>query len=177
MSDDRAVVRQAKAGDLAAWQRLVSHHGPRVYALCRRLDVDPDDAYQACWEKIYTALDGFDSTQSTPFGAWVHTLTRRLLIDRHRRRQRRSVLNMRTTPPPSVPPAAEDVVLSRERSALLESSLQKLPALQRRVIILHHIEGLSLEDIAAHEQTAIGTIKSRLHRGRARLARTLGASS
>ena len=64
-----------------------------------------------------------------------------------------------------------------EQRQRLESAIAQLPEDQRRCVVLHHIEGLSLSDIASLEQVAIGTIKSRLHRGRAHLAVTLRSSS
>lgn len=177
VSTDRDDVRAAQSGDVEAWGRLVSRHGPRVYALCRRLDADPDDAYQAVWERIYTSLGRFDSGRAAPFGAWVHTLSRRLLIDRHRRSARHGEVIASIVPRSSVAPVAEAAILRRQRGVLLEDSLRQLPAGQRRVVVLHHIEGVSLEEIASQEGVAVGTVKSRLHRGRARLARILGASA
>ena len=145
-----------------------------MYALCRRLDPDPDDAYQAVWEKICASLERFDPSQPAPFGAWVHTVARRLLIDRHRRQSRRG--EVYALVPAVTPAVAESALHRKERSVAVEAALEKLPVGQRRAVVLHHIEGLSLEAVARLEDVAVGTVKSRLHRGRARLARLLGGT-
>lgn len=170
---DRQDVLKAQRGDASAWQRLIARHGPQVYALCRRLDSDPDDAYQAVWEKICGSVARFDAQRSEAFGAWVRTVARRLLIDRHRKVQRRGEIVGRIAPAVSGP-RAEAALLQHQRNARLEAALAKLPDGQRRVVVLHHIEGMELEAIARAEGVAVGTVKSRLHRGRARLARLLG---
>lgn len=172
---DRRDVQAAQRGDAAAWQRLIARHGPRVYALCRRLDADPDDAYQAVWEKVCASLGRFDGQRDEAFGAWLHIVARRLLIDRHRKVQRRGEIVGRIVPTVSAP-RAEQALQQQQRAARLEAALSKLPAGQRRVVVLHHIEGMSLEAIAREEDIAVGTVKSRLHRGRARLASLLGGS-
>lgn len=176
-TDDAPLVQAARAGDPAARAALVGLHGPVLYALCRRLDPAPDDAYQEVWARLFERLDRFDPRRG-PFGPWARTVARRLLTDRHRRLIRRSaVLAHPGTPPTPIDHAlpADARLHLRRRQAQLEGALQRLSAGQRRAVVLHHIEGLELADIAAQEDTAVGTIKSRLHRARARLVRMLGA--
>jgi RNA polymerase sigma-70 factor (ECF subfamily) len=155
-----------------AAEDLVREHGPTVFAMCRRLTDDPDDAYQTVWTKVLRALPRFDPGGNAPVGAWIATITRRTLVDRHRRRQVRGVV---------VPvdglvadaPSADQSLDAERRAARLEVALQTLPFAQRHVVVQHHIHGVPLADLAREEDVAIGTIKSRLHRGRAALARRL----
>jgi RNA polymerase sigma-70 factor (ECF subfamily) len=166
-------VERAAAGDLRARRALVEGYGPLVYSLCRRLDPSPDDAYQEIWEKAFRALGRFDPGGSARFSTWLTTLAHRHLIDRHRRRRTRGeVLSLEGLA--SEQPGAEAALSRRQREVQLERALQRLPIAQRRVVVLPHINGLSLETIASQEGVAVGTIKSRLHRGRARLAQLLG---
>lgn len=67
--------------------------------------------------------------------------------------------------------------MRRQRSGLLGDALRQLPATQHRVVVLHHIEGSSLEVFASQEGVAVGTVQSRLHRARACLDAPLEASS
>lgn len=115
----------------------------------------------------------FDPAGSGSFATWLRTVARRLLIDRHRRRVVRGPV-VEAPDLPVTPTAPEDVLDAHSRRQRLEAALPHLPLGQRRCVVLHHIEGLSLEDIVALEGVPLGTIKSRLHRGRARLATLLG---
>jgi RNA polymerase sigma-70 factor (ECF subfamily) len=152
---------------------LVSAHGPLVFAMCARLASDPEDCYQEIWEKVLGALDGFDPAGPASIATWIATIARRHLIDRHRRRQvRGQVVSIAGLP--SLEPAADEAIARRQRQARVEAALQRLPDPHRRVVVLHHLHGVPLEQLAEEEGVAIGTIKSRLHRGRARLAELLG---
>ena len=146
------------------------------HGLCRRVSDDPDDAYQAVWEKVLRALPRFDPTGTASIRSWIATITHRHLIDCHRRGQvRGQVVSLTGLASRQDPP---QVALDQaRRHAALERALQTLPEPQRRAVVLHHVEGLSLDEIASTEGVAIGTLKSRLHRGRAALAIRLGAPS
>lgn len=171
------LVQRAQRGDHAAWAQLLTREGPRVYALCRRLDHDPDDAYQAIWEKVVRHLDRFDVRGPQPFVSWLMTVAHRHLVDRHRRRRVRGVVVPFAEPPegasdPAAPDREVDAARARDR---LEDAIASLPDAGRRVVVLHHIHGQELSAIAAAEGVAVGTVKSRLHRARARLQELLSA--
>jgi RNA polymerase sigma-70 factor (ECF subfamily) len=161
------VLLRAVEGDPVARRALVDRLGPLVWSLCRRLDPDPEDATQEVWEKVLRALPGFDPAGTASLSTWVATIAHRHLVDRHRRRVTRGVA---VDPDEAAPPAAAP----RPEQARLESALGRLPEDQRRVVVLHHVHGVALEDIAAEEGVALGTVKSRLHRARARLVEELG---
>lgn len=163
--------RLLATADSTTLAALVAAHGARVYSLCRRLDPDADDAYQAVWEKVWLHLDDLDPERGST-QAWLVTLTHRTLIDRHRRRRSQGVV----VPLPDIAehrPSAPALIHAAERRAQLETALSRLPESWRRVVVLHHLEGEPLDDIAAREGVPVGTVKSRLHRGRARLAQWL----
>ncbi len=71
-------------------------------------------------------------------------------------------------------PDPEARVAGSQSQARMEALLQELPFAQRHVLVAHHVHGVSLEELAREEGVAVGTIKSRLHRGRAALAARLG---
>lgn len=163
------------------WEVAISHdpatliraHGPALWSLCRRLCPEPEDAYQEIWEKALGAIERFDPSGPATIRGWLLTIAHRHLIDRHRRRSVRGVVV--PLPDLSVAPDAEEALDRAQRQARLEAALARLPEPQRRVVVLHHLHGRSLEQLAAAEGVALGTIKSRLHRGRARLAQLLVA--
>jgi len=169
---------RATRGDPRAQRALLEAHGPLVYGLCRRLTPDPDDAYQEIWAKVLEALPRFDLGGAASVRTWIGTIARRHLIDRHRRRVvRGEVVPRHEVALPDPAPAADARVAERRRAVRLEAALARLPDLQRRVVVLHHLQGVELAVIARDEGASIGTIKSRLHRGRGRLAELLGGTS
>jgi len=172
---DRVLTR-AQQGEPPARRLLVERHGPRVWSLCARLAAgEAEDCYQLIWEKVLRALPGFDPDGAASFDTWIGTIARRTLIDHFRRRQvRGEVVDLEGLRCAGVGP--EGHVVQRQRAALLEAALQRLPSDQRRVVVLHHLEGVALATLAEEEGVAIGTIKSRLHRGRGRLAAILGGN-
>jgi len=170
-------LRRAVRGDRRARAALVEQHGPVVYGLCRRLAPDPDDCYQEIWAKALGALGRFDPAGSASIRTWVMTIAHRHLVDRHRRRLvRGTVVPIEDQPLPAPAIGADERIDGRRRQVRLEAALERLPDPQRRVVVLHHLHGLELTVIAQTEGVAVGTIKSRLHRGRGRLAELLGGS-
>ena len=98
--------------------------------------------------------------------AWVRKVAFRRAIDHHRRTARQLRTLLRLGPPPSLPPVgAEHVDLVR--------ALRKLPVTQREVLVLHYVAELAVERVAAELGLPVGTVKSRLARGRAALAHHL----
>lgn len=162
------VLLRAIGGDPLARRALVLRHGPLVWSICRRLTPEPEDAYQAVWEKALRALERFDPDGPATFSTWLASVTHRHLVDEHRRRVVRGV---------AVEP---DHLVAPERGecstdvARLEAAVGQLPEGLRRVVVLHHLHGVPLDVIAREEDVPVGTVKSRLHRARAHLAQALG---
>lgn len=158
----------ALAGDEAARAQLVRREGPGIYALCTRLDPDPEDAFQEIWAKVFPALTRFDPAGAATLRTWLSRIAHRHLVDRHRRRRvRGEVVDLELLPP--VPATVEQRLSEHHRRIRLEAALHRLPEPMRRVVVLHHLEGAPLSEIAEAEGCAVGTIKSRLHRARSRL--------
>lgn len=168
----------ALAGDPDARAALLEAHGPRVWALCRRLDPEPEDAYQDVWLSVCSELHRFVPDDSRgSLGAWIQTIAARRLIDRHRRRQVRPLFLAGPLPelaaPDADPTAGAEGALSRAR---LEQALAALPEAQRRLVVLHHVHDEGVDALSALEGVPVGTIKSRLSRARAALLRLLGGA-
>lgn len=147
-------------------EQVVAAFGGMVWALCRRLDPDPEEAYQDCWAHIIPRLDRYDGARGS-LKSFLLAIAHRRLVDRHRRRKVRRMQPLGEVPGGTGP---EEEVVARRRAQRLERALQRLPPGQRRVVVAHHIHGRELSDIARDEGCALGTVKSRLHRARAALA-------
>lgn len=118
------------------------------------------EAYLRAWQR-WSKVAGLDDP-----AAWVHTVAWRLAIDRWRRAQNGLRAWRRHGGPANMQDAGPD------RTALM-AALRRLPASQREAVVLHHLVGMSVEQIAAHKGSPAGTVKARLSRGRARLATLL----
>jgi RNA polymerase sigma-70 factor, ECF subfamily len=119
------------------------------------------EAYARAWRRWRTV-----SEHPAP-AAWVRLVIARLAADRWRR-----VLGLRAALARSGPPEPERA--PSEDTVLLVDALRQLPATHRQALALHYLIGLSVEEIAAETGVAVGTVKSWLWRGRARLARSIG---
>lgn len=162
----------AARGDRAARAELLERYGPSLWALCRRLADDPEDAYQDAWERVLGVLDRFDPTGPASLKTWLHTVVHRALIDRHRRASARgTVIELADVVSPD--PGPEGRLAAHRRAQALERALSELSDAHRRVVLMHHVAGQPLEAIAEAEGVALGTVKSRLHRARAELAARL----
>jgi RNA polymerase sigma-70 factor, ECF subfamily len=155
---------------------LLAAHGGLVYGMCRRLAVDPDDCYQEIWLKVLRALPSFDPAGPAPLRGFVATIARRHLVDQHRRQVVRDKVALAVVRDVEKPASADEALDRIRDRTRLESALRDLPTDQRHVVVQHHIHGVSLDELAADEGVPLGTIKSRLHRGRARLAERLRRS-
>jgi RNA polymerase sigma-70 factor (ECF subfamily) len=144
----------------ATWSRTVAC----AYAVTGELGAAEEmaqEAYTRAWPRWSTL-----STYDDP-GAWVRQVATRQAISRWRRvRTARGFLARARPPEPSPPPD--------ENSVALVAALRRLPEAQRRALVLHHLAGFSVADIAAAEKCPEGTVKARLSRGRAALVPLLG---
>ena len=115
------------------------------------------EAYARAWQR-WPQVQRYDAPE-----AWVRQVAWRLAVSRFRRACRGAGLLRRSGPPPDVP------ALGPDRVALV-TALRRLPDAQRRAVVLHHLGGLSVQEVAAETDAPVGTVKARLSRGRAALA-------
>ncbi len=163
-------------GDAAAVREGMERFGGLVWSLARRLlanPVDAEDAVQEIFIDLWRSADRFDPSAGSET-AFVATIARRRLIDRHRRRGRR----IETVPlDERLPhPASETAnpVDARDEADRAREHLSRLRLDERRVIELSVYEGLSQSEIAAATDLPLGTVKTHARRGLARLRRLVG---
>jgi RNA polymerase sigma-70 factor, ECF subfamily len=169
---DEELVRRYLAGDSGAFTDLVRRHETRVYNLAYRMLGNADDAREASQEAFITCvrkLKGFRGESA--FGTWLYRVASNACYDALRRRKRTPV------PLEELPEAESglDVAASSADVVDVQRALVRVPEEFRLVLILHDVEGMPYEEIAVAVGIPVGTVKSRLHRGRVALGRLLGA--
>lgn len=183
-----ALVRRCVAGDAVAWEEIVQRYHRRIYNICYRFAGTSDDAQdltQDVFIKMYRTLSSYDVERGA-FMTWVTTMTRNLLVDHFRKTKQDRVTDSIDAAPSehedamplsdqiedkSLPPDAR--VQSRETSEAVHEALQKLSPELREAVILRDLQDMDYREIAAVLKVPEGTVKSRINRGRAELARLL----
>lgn len=176
-----SLVERCLAGEQAAWEELVKLHTRRVYALCYRFtnsDNEAQDLTQEVFLRIFKTLGSFRAGEGS-FVVWLTRLTRNLLVDHYRRTKhdrvtdaiddKLAVLEEKT----AVGSRTEGLLAGREAGELLQAALQKLSPELRETVILRDLQEMEYREIARVLNVPEGTVKSRLNRGRAELARVL----
>lgn len=171
--DDRP--RRARDGDLPAFNELVVDYQSLVYNLCYRMLGQAQAAEDAAQEAFVSAWRNIGSLRGEAFRPWLLRIAANLCRDELRRRVRRPSSSLDTALEAGVPepqdadPSPEDAALSAELRAGLEAALAQLPEEQRIAIVLCDVQGLDYAEIAGVMQTSLGTVKSRIARGRLRM--------
>jgi RNA polymerase sigma-70 factor (ECF subfamily) len=180
---DPDLLRRCREGDQAAWRDLVSEHGRKVFNLAYRFvgRVDEaEDVTQEIFVKVYRSLDRFQPSYGS-FPAWLMTVARHHAIDRYRRRRDERHRVADDPAALAAVPAQDEgplkILEREERKRLVHRGLRSLPLTLREPLILCDLEGLSHEDAAASLEIPVGTVKSRLNRGRLELAKRLLAAT
>jgi RNA polymerase sigma-70 factor, ECF subfamily len=182
------LVRRCISGDAAAWEEIVQRYHRRIYNICYRFAGSPDDAQDLTQEvfiKMYRTLNSYDVDRGA-FMTWVTTMTRNLLVDHFRKtKQERLTDSLDTTSSehedamplgeqiPDRGPAPDSNVQSRETGEVVHDALQKLSPELREAVILRDLQDMDYKEIATVLKVPEGTVKSRINRGRAELARLL----
>jgi RNA polymerase sigma-70 factor (ECF subfamily) len=178
---DSTLVERCLRGDSAAWEDLVRQHTRRVYGLCYRFtgrDSEAQDLTQDVFLRVFRSLASFRSAEGS-FGTWLARLTRNLLIDHYRRTRHDRVTDSIEEQLPRIEEShrviarSDSAVAGREASELLQGALAKLSPELRETIILRDLQDMEYREIADILSIPEGTVKSRLNRGRAELARLL----
>lgn len=173
-------MRLCRRGDESAWRELVERHTRRVFNLAYRFTGRADEAEdltQEIFVKVYLNLDRYREEQGAAFTTWLTAVGRNLAIDRHRRR--REELRRRAEDPEILERAADQAEdlpsrLAREETAtIVRRGIQVLPVDLREVIVLCDLQGMAYEEAARALGVPLGTVKSRLNRGRLELAKRL----
>ncbi len=183
--DEVQLIARSQLGDVDAFNQLVLYYQQSTYGVIFRMLGDRDAAADVTQDVFIAAFRGIQSFRGgSSFRAWLMRIASNAACDYWRRTQRHptesldidaddddghtaSILNSAVAMGQEVNP--EEYLLNRELQELIQRGLQELPLDQRVAVVLCDIQGLSYEEIAATTQATLGTVRSRIARGRARL--------
>ena len=176
---DDELVAAAQRGNRSSLEELLRRHYDRVYAVCRRVTGDENDAADAAQEAMIAVVRGlarFDGRSS--FSTWVYRIATNASLDELRRRRRRPLTTIETNadqvPTELIDPDAGVRIDSTADRMALDRALADLPEDFRVAVVLRNVGDLDYTEIAEVLGIPAGTVKSRIARGRAALASALG---
>ncbi len=184
--EEQHLIEAGQQGDVEAFNQLVRLYEGRVYNLCYHMLGDSDSAADASQETFLSAFRNLRRFRGGSFRAWMLRIATNTCYDILRARKRRPAISLdaalvadedstRAFDPPDQRESPDEFALRRELAAAIQAGLNCLPEDQRITIILCDIQGMSYDEIAQTTGTTLGTIKSRVSRGRARLRDLLKA--
>ena len=182
MNEERLIER-AMRGDAQAFNELMTQQERRMYAVALRMFAnreDAEDCMQEAMLRIFRAIGTFKAQSS--FSTWVYRITMNTCLDELRRRKNKlntsldGLLDMGWSPS-DTRDTPEQHAMKSEARAQITRFIQEWPEDMRAAIVLRDIQGLSYDDIAEALNTNVGTIKSRISRGREKLREKISAQS
>lgn len=183
-SEEARLVEAGQRGDVEAFNQLVRLYEVRVYNLCYRMLGDADAAADVTQETFIAAYRNLPRFRGGVFRAWLLRIATNACHDTLRARKRRPAVSLDAAQESESGPlsyladtaeAPDETALRHELARAIEQGLAQLPDDQRIVVILSDVQGLAYEEIAEITGANLGTVKSRLSRGRARLRDILRA--
>ena len=153
-------------------EEVASRYGRKIYNLAYRLSGNPEDAADLAQDVFVRVYRNLDRYQPGTFDGWLYRITKNLFLDQVRRRRRFRMEPLRSdewAQPPSTEPGPADLVERRTLEASLEEGLRRLSDDFRLAVVLCDLEGLTYEEIAGVTGWPMGTVRSRIHRGRKQL--------
>jgi RNA polymerase sigma-70 factor (ECF subfamily) len=176
MNDDASLVKAHLDGDKRAFDEIVSRYERRVWGICLRMCGEVEDARDAAQDTFVTAFRALRTFRGdAALSTWLHRIAVNASLDVIRKRSRRRdqpIDEMIDLSSDDLPP--DELAIRGQRASLVQKALRKLSDDHRAVVVLHDILSLEYPEVAEVLQLPLGTVKSRLHRARAELARMLG---
>jgi RNA polymerase sigma-70 factor (ECF subfamily) len=178
-SPDLFLAKRAAAGHEGAWAELIDRHGPRLFNLAlqfSRSREEAEDLTQEIFMRLYLNLKSYRG--EVPLIGWALRLSRNLCIDHYRRTRRERAWRRVASEVLDRLPSTDDVEADSQRRLRLEAVYEGLAGLeeaQAEAILLCDLQGVSLLEASTYLEVPIGTLKSRLHRGRQRLTEQVQA--
>ena len=188
MDPDTELLEALRRRETTAAERLLVTFGDRAYGLAMGITGNPQDAEEAVQDTFWSVVRNVDSFRGdAALGSWIYRITANAAYQRRRRGARRhheisldEILpsfhedGRHAEPIVDASTEPDDPAVQTELRSALTSALEELPAHYRTVIILHEVEGMSLAEVAACQDTTVPTTKARAHRARRLLRQRLG---
>jgi RNA polymerase sigma-70 factor (ECF subfamily) len=181
--EEQRLIDAARQGDVTAFNQLVHRYEGRIYHSCYRILGDADSAADAAQDTFLSAFRNLKRFRGGSFRSWIFRIATNTCYDVLRARKRRPTVSLNAPQhdnsdtndnplpldPPDTAESPDEVALRKELAAVIQQGIQLLPDDQRIALVLSDIQGMSYQEIADITETSLGTIKSRISRGRARL--------
>lgn len=175
--DEQALIASARKGDIRAFNQLVMLYQSMVYNLAYRILSEPDAAADATQDAFLSAYKAIRRFRGGSFKAWLLRIVTNACYDQLRIKQRRPTSSLDDLPveadhtsylrDPDEQP--DEFVERQELNRVIQAGISILPAEQRVVLVLSDVQGFSYKEIAQITGISLGTVKSRLSRGRAKV--------
>jgi RNA polymerase sigma factor (sigma-70 family) len=159
-----------------SWEQLVHEHSRRVYRWAYRLTGDPHDAEDLTQDVFVRVFRSLSTYTPGSLEGWLHRITTNLFLDGVRRRSRQRTVPLHDDTAARLSDRGADPAQRHADSSLdddVQAALDGLPDDFRRVVLLADVDGLSYEEISAALGIKMGTVRSRLHRGRRQMREAL----
>lgn len=166
-------------GAMPSWAELVEEHADSVYRLAFRLSGDPQDAEDLTQETFMRVFRNLKTYKPGTFEGWLHRITTNLFLDmvRHRSKIRMEALPEDYERVPGTAPTPEQVYTAANLDPALQAALDELSPEFRVSVVLCDVVGMSYDEIAKTLGVKMGTVRSRIHRGRSQLRASLEAQA
>jgi RNA polymerase sigma-70 factor (ECF subfamily) len=175
--DEQALIESARKGDVRAFNQLVPLYQSMAYNLAYRILGDPDAAADATQDAFVSAFKAMRKFRGGSFKAWILRIVTNACYDQLRSKQRKPTESLDALPidqdhisylrDESERP--DEYVERQDLNRAIQSAIQTLPPDQRTIVVLSDVQGLSYQEIAEVTELSLGTVKSRLSRGRSKL--------
>ncbi len=158
------------------WEEVARNHGRFLYTVAYRLTGDREDAQDLVQEVLLRVRKGLEGYRPGSMEGWLSRIATNAFLDEVRRRRRRPLEHLPEEPDRVVPPSkGADVELESEvLPEDVQEALRRLPPEYRSAVVLSDVVGLTYQEIGDALDVPVGTVRSRLHRGRALLRKALG---
>src|SRR5579875_3821394 len=168
--EEEELIARSQHGDVNAFNQLVSRYQQIMFGTVFRVIGDYDSAADVTQDAFIAAFRGIQSYRGgSSFRAWLLRIGANMACDHWRRVQRHPAESLGSLTTTGVEGNPEESLLAQELHEVIQEGLQRLPLDQRTAVVLCDIQGLSYEEVAAATQTTLGTVRSRISRGRTRL--------
>ena len=159
---------QRPGGDVPTWEEVARRHGRFLYTVAYRLTGNDDDAQDLVQEVLLRVRRGLASYRPGSMEGWLSRITTNAFLDENRRRRRRPVVALPEDVDRIVPPSesADAAAMATSLSADVQRALADLPEEFRVAVVLCDVVGLPYAEIAETLEVPVGTVRSRIHRGR-----------
>ncbi|HEY3240125.1 MAG TPA: sigma-70 family RNA polymerase sigma factor [Acidimicrobiia bacterium] len=162
------------AEPVPSWEEVARRYGRFLYNVAYRLAGNDDDANDLAQEALLRVRKGLESYQPGSMEAWLSRIVTNVFLDEVRRRKRRPVEALPDDPDRLLPPSAAADAATDKLSDEVQAALRTLPEDFRAAVVLCDVVGLSYEEIGEALDVPVGTVRSRIHRGRRQLRTALG---